>query len=138
VFEEVSCGHVASIVEQHLEIVSERGVFEAERRQSVGTRLVARDVQQLVQIRSETLSTISTKSIDEAGDRFTGKMVLVGDATNAQDSFPVVGHGQIAGCYVIASAAYSLAVDPLFEFNLKWRLIFDFLFATTQLCFFCL
>lgn len=81
------------------------------------------------QIRSETLSTISAKSIDEAGEKFTGKMVLVGDATNAQDSFHVLGHGQIAGCYIVASAAYSLAADPLFEFNLKWRIIFDLLFA---------
>ena len=103
------------------------GIERAEDRMRFGMSLV--NYRRHNQIRSETLSTISGKSIDEAGEKFTGKMVLVGDATNAQDSFPVVGHGQIAGSYVIASAAYSLAADPLFEFNLKWRLVFDLLFA---------
>lgn len=103
------------------------GIERGEDRMRFGMSLV--NYRRHNQIRSETLSTISTKSIDEAGEKFTGKMVLIGDATNAQDSFPVVGHGQIAGCYVIASAAYSLAADPLFEFSLKWRLAFDLLFA---------
>jgi CHASE2 domain-containing sensor protein len=103
------------------------GIERGEDRMRFGMSLV--NYRRHNQIRSETLSTVSAKSIDEAGEKFTGKMVLVGDATNAQDSFPVVGHGQLAGCYVIASAAYSLASDPLFEFNLKWRIVFDLLFA---------
>ncbi|HKY52796.1 MAG TPA: CHASE2 domain-containing protein [Anaerolineales bacterium] len=105
----------------------EYGIERGEDRMRFGMSLV--NYRRHDQIRSETLSTISAQSINEAGEKFTGKMVLVGDATNAQDSFSVSGHGQIPGVYVLASAAYSLAADPLFEFNSRWRIIFDVLFA---------
>ncbi len=105
----------------------EFGLVRAEDRMRFGMSLV--NYRRHNDISKETLPNVSTTSIDEAGERFTGRMVLVADATNAQDSFVVAGHGQLPGCYVIASAAYTLAADPLFEFNFKWRLIFDLIFA---------
>lgn len=120
----------ASYLKATVESLSDHdfGIERGEDRMRFGLSLV--NYRRHDQIRSETLSTISAKSIDEAGEKFAGKMVLVGDATNAQDSFPVLGHGQIPGCYIIASAAYSLASDPLFEFNFKWRIVFDLFFAS--------
>jgi CHASE2 domain-containing sensor protein len=84
----------------------------------------------LNQIRNETLSTISATSIAETRDRFTGKMVLLGDATHFEDSFNIPGHQEtVPGVDLIACAAYTLAVEPLFEFNTTTRLALDFFFA---------
>src|SRR6185436_8414697 len=78
------------------------------------------------QIRDETLPTISAKSIAEAREQFAGRMVLLGDATHSEDYFPVPGHeSNVPGVYLLACAAYTLAVEPLFEFNLETRLILD-------------
>jgi hypothetical protein len=57
-------------------------------------------------------------------------MVLIGDATNSYEKFKVPGHDStIPGVFLIACAAYTLAVEPLYEFNTTTRLALDLLIS---------
>jgi CHASE2 domain-containing sensor protein len=56
-------------------------------------------------------------------NRFEGKLVLLGDATKATDTFLVPGRERpYAGVYLHASAAYTLIKAPLFELTHLGRL----------------
>jgi hypothetical protein len=80
----------------------------------------------LQQIRHETQLTIMPNSIAESGQRFERKIVILGDAAEAEDHFNVPGHDEpVEGVYVLACAAYSLAVEPLYELNNGARLALD-------------
>jgi CHASE2 domain-containing sensor protein len=86
----------------------------------------------LDEIQARTQDKISATSIEESVEKFTGKIVLLGDATSfeGRDAFIVPGRSQpVAGVYLIACATYSLAVEPLFEFNKRTRLGLDLLIA---------
>lgn len=86
----------------------------------------------LNEIVERRLATISAQSISEHSDRFRGKMVLLGDATNSEDRFIVPGQPDpVAGVYVLACAAYTLGEEPLFEFNSTTRLTLDLSIAVT-------
>ena len=79
-------------------------------------------------IRHDTLSTVSRISINEAGEKFRRKMVLLGDATleKAVDVVEVPGqNGPVPGVYLHACGAYTFAREPLYEINLTARLMLD-------------
>lgn len=79
-------------------------------------------------IRHDTLSTVSRISINEAGEKFRRKMVLLGDATleKAVDVAEVPGqNGSVPGVYLHACGAYTFAREPLYEINLTVRLVLD-------------
>lgn len=80
----------------------------------------------LEQLQHETISTISAKSVSEAGYYFTDKMIILGDAHDYCDPFVVIGRDEaVPGVFVEAAAAYTLAVDPLYELTAVSRLILD-------------
>jgi CHASE2 domain-containing sensor protein len=80
----------------------------------------------LEQIEHETLTTISPTSVAEAGELFRGRMVLLGDATRFTDPFNVPGRARpVGGVYLQACAAYTLAIEPLYEFRARARLVLD-------------
>ncbi|HXU35329.1 MAG TPA: CHASE2 domain-containing protein [Blastocatellia bacterium] len=84
----------------------------------------------LEEIQRETIFTINPDAIADSERALAGRMVLLGDATEFEDPFPVPGRDtRIAGVYLIASAAYTLAVDPLYELNGGARLTLDLLIS---------
>lgn len=80
-------------------------------------------------IRHDTLSTVSRISINEAGEKFRRKMVLLGDATLGQKAVNVVEvpgqNGPVPGVYLHACGAYTFAREPLYEIKLAARLVLD-------------
>lgn len=80
----------------------------------------------LEQLQHEKLDTITPDSVKEAGERFRGRMVILGDAQHFIDSFVVPGRDRpVGGVYLEASAAYTLAIEPLYEFKHSVRLVLD-------------
>ena len=80
----------------------------------------------LEQLQHETLATITPESVKEAGERFRGRMVILGDATRFIDPFNVPGRERpVGGVYLEASGAYTLAIEPLYEFKRSVRLGLD-------------
>lgn len=81
----------------------------------------------LAQIRHGKSYMLKPEAITESGKVFAGKMILIGDVDAASDHFKVSGYEQlIPGVFLIACAAYTLAVEPLYELNTPVRLILDF------------
>jgi hypothetical protein len=84
----------------------------------------------LEEIQRETILTIRPDAIADSRRLFAGRMVLLGDASEFKDAFIVPGrNAPVAGVYVIASAAYTLAVEPLYELNPAARLTLDLLIS---------
>jgi CHASE2 domain-containing sensor protein len=84
----------------------------------------------LAQIQREISFTLSPAAIAESGRVFTDKMVLIGDATESSEKFNVPGHDPtVPGVFVIACAAYTLAVEPLYELNTVTRITLDLLIS---------
>jgi CHASE2 domain-containing sensor protein len=79
----------------------------------------------LDQVKHETIAATRAGTVNDLKDFFTGKMVILGDATEAVDQFEPPGYGPTPGVYAHASAAYTFAVEPLFEFTNKTRIILD-------------
>jgi CHASE2 domain-containing sensor protein len=83
-------------------------------------------------IQQNKLLTISETSIKEAGEKFSNRMVILGDGTKekAVDTFIVAGRKEtVSGVYLHASAAYTFAREPMYEFKFLVRLFLD-LFLT--------
>lgn len=80
-------------------------------------------------MKSQSLSTISRSSIEEHKERFKDKLVLLGRITNPQgDVIRVMGRDKdIPGVLLHASATYTLAKSPLFEFTHTSRILIDIL-----------
>lgn len=77
-------------------------------------------------LESQSLSTISATSIGEHGTRFRNKLVLIGRMSNTDDKHIVVGRNTaIPGILLQASATYTLAKSPLFEFSSRARILID-------------
>jgi CHASE2 domain-containing sensor protein len=84
----------------------------------------------LDQLRYETVATVSAQSIREEQAKFTGRMVLLGGASRSYDNYVVPGRTDaIPGVYVLASAAYTLAREPLYELKAWVRFAIDLLAA---------
>jgi hypothetical protein len=79
----------------------------------------------LDQLRHETIPATSPVTITDFRDFFPAKMVILGDVNQAIDQFQPPGFGPTPGIYAHAAAAYSFAVEPLFEFTTSTRLVLD-------------
>ncbi len=80
----------------------------------------------LGQIQRETSLMPTPESIAKSDKMFSGKMVLIGDAADSFDHFNVPGRDPpIAGVFLIACAAYTLAVEPLYELSTATRVTLD-------------
>ncbi len=83
----------------------------------------------------DKLSTISSRSIEEMGQRFKGKVVLIGDATvdkaSAGDNFPMPTHpwATFPGIYIHACAVYTLLRSPLYEATFAGRVCLDLILS---------
>lgn len=85
----------------------------------------------LGQIQKETLLMLRPEAIAESGKLFSGKLVLIGDATDSFDQFNIPGHDPpVAGVFLVACAAYTLAAEPLYELNTSARIVLDLLIST--------
>jgi CHASE2 domain-containing sensor protein len=97
--------------EDHVEVRGENDV-------PFGSSLV--NYSRLPQIQRETSFMLDPKAIAESGKIFRDKVVLIGDVTDSDshDHFYVPGHTEpIPGVFLIASATYTLAIEPLYEPN---------------------
>lgn len=83
-------------------------------------------------IQQNKLLTISQTSIRESGEKLHDRMVILGDGTKekAVDMFIVAGRREpVAGVYLHASAVYTFAREPMYEFKSWLRLLLDFLLS---------
>jgi hypothetical protein len=86
-------------------------------------------------IQQTKLLTISKISVEEAGEQFAGKMVLLGLDNGATDRFKVVGREPtFPGVYIHASGAYTFAHEPIYEFQWWFRLLLDALLSVLIVC----
>lgn len=87
-------------------------------------------------IQQNKLLTISETSVTESAEKFRDRMVILGDGTKekAVDMFVVAGRTEpISGVYLHASAAYTFAREPMYEFKFWVRLLLDFLLSAVIL-----
>lgn len=80
----------------------------------------------LEQLKTEHMSFSRASTVEEVGERLRGRLVLLGDVRSSTDKFIVPGQSvPVPGVYLMASAAYTLAVAPMFEFTHLIRLGLD-------------
>jgi CHASE2 domain-containing sensor protein len=80
----------------------------------------------LEQLKSQTLALTEPAPVKNGGGNFKGRMVMLGDVAFASDKFNVPGQSRpVPGVYLMALAAYTLAVEPLYEFTYPLRLGID-------------
>lgn len=80
----------------------------------------------LDQMKIETVPFVPGNKTGVYGERLRDRLVLVGDASNATDNFVVPGQMLVVpGVYLMASIAYTLAVEPLYEFTQSVRIVLD-------------
>ena len=87
-------------------------------------------------IQQNKLLTISETSVREAAEKFRGRIVILGDATRekAVDTFVVAGRNEpVAGVYLHASAAYTFAREPMYEFKPVVRFLLDLMLSLTAI-----
>lgn len=76
-----------------------------------------------------TLRTVEPSVVRDQGNRFSDKIVLIGDGTHgdSQDKFPVVAgeEGAAQGVYIHACAANTLVMGPLYELTPTGQLAID-------------
>jgi CHASE2 domain-containing sensor protein len=85
----------------------------------------------LAQLRHEMIATRTPQSVAEFKSFYRGRMVVLGDANDEEstDKFnPPIG-GVTPGVYFHAAAAYTFAVEPLYELKPVVRLLLDALLA---------
>lgn len=107
--------------------------FPGRQRHVVGNRVEYDIAETLVNysklelIQKLTLPTVNSDFIANSGDMFTSKMVIIGAVTDATDASGVPGrdNATFAGVLLHASAAYTLAKEPLYEFTTAVRWILD-------------
>jgi CHASE2 domain-containing sensor protein len=81
----------------------------------------------LAQLQTERLRTLHGNSVADSAEDFAGKIVILGDATlrNGADVFIPPGGVLTPGVFFHASAAYTFAVEPLYEFTHLTRNLLD-------------
>ena len=122
--------HAATALSRTVEVLSAERTIEVRGEDDMlfGVSLV--NYSRLAQIQRETSFMLKPEAIAESGRQFSGKMVLLGDASQSYDHFNVPGHeAPIAGVFLIACAAYTLAVEPLYELNNATRTLLDLLIS---------
>ena len=77
-------------------------------------------------IKDQSLAANSAGTIEENGERFRHKLVLIGRISGDRDRVRVIGrNADVPGVLLHASATYTLVESPLFEFTHKARLLID-------------
>jgi CHASE2 domain-containing sensor protein len=81
----------------------------------------------LQQLQTERLRTLHKVSVADAQEDFAGRIVILGDATqrNGADVFIPPGGDLTPGVFYHASAAYTFAFEPLYEFTTLTRTLLD-------------
>lgn len=80
-------------------------------------------------IQAQSLPIITPGAVENAADKFRGKVVVLGDGTleRSQDPFVVVGRSQpVSGVFLHAVAIYTLTDEPLYQFTHLGRVVVDF------------
>ena len=84
----------------------------------------------LPQLQSEHMTFIHPETAQEVSEQLRNRLVLLGDVRVPMDPFIVPGQSlPVPGVYLMASAAYTLAFEPLFEFTRAARLLIDCLIS---------
>jgi CHASE2 domain-containing sensor protein len=82
------------------------------------------------------LLNISAASVEEFGEKFADRIVLIGDGKKLGtfDAFSIPGRAEtFPGVYLHAAAAYTLIEEPIYEFKWIVRLLWDVLFSAVIL-----
>lgn len=80
-------------------------------------------------IRQTKLLNRSAVSIEEFGEKFRNRIVILGNDTTATDTVGVpISEEPVAGVYVHASSVYTLIKEPMYEFKPWFRIFIDILF----------
>lgn len=80
----------------------------------------------LAEIKTQTIPWRRKTSIASASASLRNRLVILGDANEATDPFNIPTESDVVpGVFVIASTAYTLVREPLFEFRQVFRLTID-------------
>jgi CHASE2 domain-containing sensor protein len=80
----------------------------------------------LAEIKTQKISWRRGTSIASASASLKNRLVILGDAEQATDAFPIPTESDVVpGVFVIASTVYTLVSEPLFEFKPFFRLMLD-------------
>jgi CHASE2 domain-containing sensor protein len=80
----------------------------------------------LAEIKTQKISWRRGTSIASASASLDDRLVILGDAEQATDTFPIPTESDVVpGVFVIASTAYTLVSEPLFEFKPIVRVLLD-------------
>ena len=78
------------------------------------------------QIKHEKIIAIRPSAIEDSREEIRGKIVLIGNVDEStSDNFNYPGKGLVPGILFHASAAYTLAAEPVYEFKSTYRLLLD-------------
>lgn len=80
----------------------------------------------LDQIDSEHLTFTRPDTVKDLGELLRGRLLLLGDVASPMDAFTVPGRQEVVpGVYLMASVAYTIAFEPLYEFSHGARIALD-------------
>jgi hypothetical protein len=95
----------------------------------------------LAEIKTQKISWRRGTSIASASASLDDRLVILGDAEETTDTFAIPTESDVVpGVFVIASTAYTLVSEPLFEFKPVFRLMLDAvisMFLIGGLCYLC-
>lgn len=84
----------------------------------------------LAAIKTGSLSATGAKTIEDNGNRFQNKLVLIGRINNTDDQHKIaIQETPVAGVLLHASATYTLVRSPLFAFTHRSRIVIDILLS---------
>ena len=78
-------------------------------------------------IEAASLAASKGATIEDNRWRFRDKLVIVGLIRGSENKIPVPGGAAVPGVLLQASATYTLARSPLFEFTRGWRILLSLL-----------
>lgn len=100
---------------------------EHEPAEGLSTADVLVNYSKLEQLKSEHVVFTRPDTVEDMGALLRGRLVLLGDVAMPMDPFVVPGQAaSVPGVYLMASVAYTIAFEPLFEFTHTVRLVLDF------------
>lgn len=92
----------------------------------------------LDELKTQTIPWKRGASIASATARLKNRLVILGDAENSTDNFIVPTETDVVpGVFVIASTAYTLVGEPLFELKPAVRVTLDAVISTFLICGLC-
>lgn len=85
----------------------------------------------LDQIMRERQSLTSADVVNQSGEKFRDKVVILGNGTRNDEHYNVAGWEEpVLGVYLHACVAYTLIREPLYEFRKPVRVGLDFVFSS--------